>query len=221
MTPEGLRTRFHAELQLLQDQLVALEVAGRQLLDRSLSAMATGRTDEAEAVEIGDDEIDRHCLQLQQGVAGLIARQQPVATDLRLLIALDHAALHLERIGDEAVNIARAVASAPSFTPSVDLLGRLRDMGATVQRMSKLAVEAFITRDRAGCDRVAALDAEVDELDRALGEEFVRVAREDGALEWAMRMNRVSRHLERAADHAVDVAEQAWYVITGELRELD
>jgi phosphate uptake regulator len=87
--------------------------------------------------------------------------------------------------------------------------------------MSEMAAEPLTRRYAAGCEWVARLDREVDELDRGIFEEILTYARYDGPREWATRMNRMSRHLERAADHAVDFAQAAWFVITGDLREFD
>lgn len=216
-----LRAQYQRELDALEGQLRTMEAEARHLLALALRALATNDAASCEAVVRGDDDIDRRYVEIEHGVVSVMARQQPVASDLRVLLAIDHAALHLERIGDEAVNIARAVRLAGSLVPSEELLDALQKMGEAVASMSELAVEAFTRRDGALCERVARLDGEVDELDRDILGEILTYARNDGPREWAARMNRVSRHLERAADHAVDIAEQAWFVITGELRELD
>ncbi len=216
-----LRAQYRRELHALEGQLRTMEAEARHLVALALCALATNDAALCEAVVRGDDDIDRRYVEIEHGVVSVMARQQPVASDLRVLLAIDHAALHLERIGDEAVNIARAVRLAGSLVPTQELLDALQKMGEAVASMSELAVEAFTRRDGALCERVARLDGEVDELDRDILGEILTYARNDGPREWAARMNRVSRHLERAADHAVDIAEQAWFVITGELRELD
>jgi phosphate transport system protein len=215
------RTGFQRALDHLGAQLRDMEILARDQLERSLQALTANDLEACQSVVEGDDDIDRRYAAIETAVAGVIARQQPVATDLRLLIALDHAALHIERIGDEAVNIAEAVMAAATLEATPGIVHRLQEMGETVLQMSGLAVQAFTTRDTARCDEVVRLDERVDASDRLVLDELVSVGRDDEVLEWAMRMSRVSRHLERAADHAVDVAEQAWYVATGEIRELD
>jgi phosphate transport system protein len=214
-----MRTRFRRELEALEDQLRAMEAEVRRLLTLSLLALATNDAAVCDAVIEGDEDVDRHYLHIERAIAGAIALQQPVASDLRLLIAMDHAALHLERIGDEAVNVARAVKESRTLVPSPEILRRLHSMGEVVVSMGELAIEAFTRRDATLCERVALLDQDVDMHDRGTLEALLAVACDEGRRAWAARMNRVSRHLERAADHAVDIAEQAWFVVTGELRE--
>jgi phosphate transport system protein len=82
-------------------------------------------------------------------------------------------------------------------------------------------VDAFIQRDQARCEQLAELDDRIDDINRGMINHVLRFGDDPQRLEWALRMLQVSRYLERAADHAVDIAEQAWFLMTGELRELD
>ena len=168
-----------------------------------------------------DDRIDVAYQQIEQHVVDLMGRQQPVASDLRLLVGLLHVALHLERIGDMAVDVAAATRSSLGLPASSDVLGRLREMGDTAISMTDQAVDAFIQRDQARCEQLAELDDRVDDINRGMINQVLRFGDDPQRLEWALRMLQVSRYLERAADHAVDIAEQAWFLMTGELRELD
>jgi phosphate transport system protein len=175
----------------------------------------------AEAVVDGDDDLDRRFQQVEARAVELIALQQPVATDLRLLISLIQTSLHLERIGDMAVDMAEATQAAIGLPTRPDILERLGQMSERTIAVVDAAVDAFIHRDLATCERLGALDDEVDQLNRELVAQIVTCRDDERLLEWAIRMLQVSRYLERAADHAVDIGEQAWFLISGELRELD
>jgi phosphate transport system protein len=94
-------------------------------------------------------------------------------------------------------------------------------MGERATAMVDLSVKAFTKRDRAMCERLGGLDDEMDQLNRELVSQTARCRDDEAQLAWAIRMVQVSRYLERAADHAVDIGEQAWFLTTGELRELD
>jgi phosphate transport system protein len=94
-------------------------------------------------------------------------------------------------------------------------------MGRAAATMTDTAVEAFTRRDRQLCERLPELDDRIDQLDREMASQVLNDPHDAERLEWALQMLPVSRSLERAADHAVDIAEQASFLMTGELRELD
>ena len=196
-------------------------VLARQSLGRSLDILDSDDASLRESVISVEEELDDRYQNIESRAVDLIARQQPMAGDLRQLIALIHVALHLERIGDMAVNIAEATRAASGLPPRQDILEHLRQMGERTTAIVDLSVEAFIKRDRAMCERLGELDNEIDELNDELVSHTVGCREDEAQLTWAIRMLQVSRYLERAADHAVDIGEQAWFLITGELRELD
>jgi phosphate transport system protein len=129
-------------------------------------------------------------------------------------------ALHLERIGDVAVDVGEATQSVASLPTMPEVLHRLQDMGRAAASMTELAVDAFRRRDREMCERLTELDNRIAELDREMASHVLAYFEDPERLEWALRMLPVPRTLTRAADHAVDIAEQAWFLMTGELREL-
>jgi phosphate transport system protein len=94
-------------------------------------------------------------------------------------------------------------------------------MGELASAMIDVSIEAFTKREPSLCERLGELDEEVDELNRSLLGQVVASHDDEARLSWAIRMLQVSRYLERAADHAVDIGEQVWFLTTGELRELD
>ena len=198
-----------------------MAVLARRSIELSMDALSHSDASLSEAVIAGDDDLDRRNQQIEARVVELIARQQPVASDLRLLISLIQVSLHLERIGDMAVNVAEATQAATGSPTSPDIVERLGQMSERTTAIVDLAVDAFTHRDRATCEQLGALDDEIDQLTGELVAQIVTCRDDEGLLAWAIRMLQVSRYLERAADHAVDVGEQAWFLITGELRELD
>lgn len=220
---EGLeyRSQFHHDLAGLEAFTRTMATHARLALEDAIQALQTSDLALCEAVVTGDDQIDDEYLEIERRAIDLLGRQQPVASDLRLLATLMHTALHLERIADMAVNIAEATRSAISLDPSAEILTKLEEMGDTATFMTNLAIDALTRRDPAMCKQLPFLDDRIDGLNRTMINHVLHIADNPARLEWALRMFQVSRYLERAADHALDIAEQAWFLITGELRELD
>ena len=215
------RPKFRHDLEALEEQMRAMAALSRNTLESSVQALLGSDVALCEKVIAGDDPIDVAYQQIEQHVLDVMGRQQPVASDLRLLVGMLHVALHLERIGDMAVDIAAAARSSLGLPASSDVLARLREMGDTASSMTDQAVDAFIQRDQAQCEQLAEQDDRIDDINRGMINQVLRFGDDPQRLEWALRMLQVSRYLERAADHAVDIAEQAWFLMTGELRELD
>jgi phosphate transport system protein len=149
----------------------------------------------------------------------LLALQTPVASDLRLLSAMLHIDLHLERIGDQAVNIAKTFLSVRHLPGSEQVSAHIREMGDIVRPMIRTAMEAFRTRDLELCLRLPEMDDPVDRLNLGMYREVAALADDPAQLEWGLRMLVLARNLERVGDNAVDVAEQVGFLLTGEFRE--
>ncbi len=173
----------------------------------------------AERVITQDDEIDDLYLQIDGGTLSLLALQSPVAADLRLISAILHSCLHLERIGDQAVNIAKLYFATRDLPASDAMRTMIDEMGERVVLMIRTVMEAFAKRDLELCMRIPELDDLVDRLNRSSHLEALKLAEDPRALNWGMHMNMASRALERAGDNAVDIAEQISYLVTGEFRE--
>jgi PhoU domain len=128
------RPRFHHDLDALEEQMRDMADCARRALELSMQALAESDTLLAESVIASDDDIDRRYQEIEERAIDLMGRQQPVASDLRLLVALIHVALHLERLGDMAVNVAEATRAAASLPPMAKVRHRLRDMGSGQRR---------------------------------------------------------------------------------------
>ncbi|HEX8160077.1 MAG TPA: PhoU domain-containing protein, partial [Solirubrobacteraceae bacterium] len=160
-------------------------------------------------------------LEVHQGVLSLLALQGPVAGDLRLVTAVLHAINNIERIGDQCVNIAKLIPLC-EHEPSPDdpLLRSVLRMGAVARDLTAQARRAFAERDLTLAESLAAQDLQVDRLNREIFRMAVQAGEDPELREWAIMMTHVARALERIGDNAVDIGEQAIFVVTGQFREL-
>ena len=148
-----------------------------------------------------------------------MALQTPVAGDLRLMSAVLHLLVTLERMGDQAANIAKVVMAIEGHAREPSILDQLQEMGDLVQPMVRTAMEAFVQRDLSLALRVPEMDEPVNRLNRSMAQVVARCAPDQDVLEWAVPMLMVSRALERVGDQAVDIAEQVAFLLTGEFQE--
>jgi phosphate transport system protein len=210
------------QIDQLRSNVAAMAERADQMLGRALGAFGAHDVAAAEATIEADTEVDRAYEQVQHGVLAVVALHGPVGADLRLLTALIHVSLHVERMADYAVNTARAAVAVDDFPADAELAGQITEMGTLAREVGRTAVRAFIDGDVDLARQVADLDDAVDRYDRGIFQRLVRAgARDDDQLAWAGRMIRVARYLERYADHGVDIAEQAVFVVTGESVNLD
>jgi phosphate transport system protein len=173
----------------------------------------------AERVIAEDDEIDRLYIDLDQQMLSLLALQAPVAADLRLISVVIHSSLHLERIGDQAVNVAKMKQVTRDLPANETILQQIGEMGHIVVEMVRVAMDALRRRDLELSLRLPKMDDPVDRLNRNMHFEVAKLADEPRALEWGMHMNLAARALERVGDNAVDIGEQVAFVVSGEFRE--
>ncbi|MGH2680400.1 MAG: phosphate signaling complex protein PhoU [Actinomycetota bacterium] len=213
------RESFHEALERIELELLSLgELAGAQV-ERSVDAVVRRDDDLAQRVIDGDDEVDDLYLRIDSGVLQLLALQSPVAADLRLISAIMHSCLHLERIGDQAVNIAKLYLVTKEHAGSAVMVQQLEEMGSIVGSMMRTVMEAFARRDLDLCLQLPTMDDPVDRLNRATHLEALKLAHDPSGLDWGLHMNLAARALERVGDQAVDIAEQVSFLITGEFRE--
>jgi phosphate transport system protein len=173
----------------------------------------------ADGVIAGDDELDNGYMGVERRTLELLALQTPVAIDLRLISVILHTNLHLERVGDMAVNIAKIVKVVHGLPRNEAILTTLYEMGRIAREMMRAAMESFARRDLELAQQLPEMDDPVDRLNRGMYREVASCAWDPQMLEWAIRMMVVSRQLERIGDHAVDIAEQVAFLLTGEFKE--
>jgi phosphate transport system protein len=209
-----------------QEQLDELEASLRHegdLVLRSLraavEAVCSQDTELADEVIAFDDDIDAQYFEVEQGIELLLARQTPVASDLRLVLAMLKDNLHLERMGDLCVTIAKLTKLTQGLPPDDTLLTGFREMGERAEQMIRVAVESLESRDQELAESLLDLDELIDRANRRVVNRLLEIGGDQETREWGLRMILVSRCLERIGDHAVDVGEQTSYLVTGEFRE--
>jgi phosphate transport system protein len=213
------RQHFHEQLERVELELLSMGELAATSIQRAVQALVEQDEALARQVIADDDPIDRLYLSIDHDVLEMLALQSPVASQLRLVSAILHSCHHLERIGDQAVNIAKLFLATKDLPPSRALLQQLDEMGTHVVAMIRTAMEAFRTRDLELCLKLPKMDDPVDRLNRATHLEALKLADDPRSLEWGLHMNLSARALERVGDNAVDIAEQVAFLITGEYRE--
>jgi phosphate transport system protein len=216
-----VRVEFHDQLrELEQEALSTIELASAAV-GQAIEAVVNRDTELAVMVINGDDRIDGRYLDVHQGILSLLARQSPVASDLRLVAALLHAIMHIERIGDLAVNIAKLVTLMGEPTDgAADIMAKLEAAGNQAQDQLKQAQIAFEQRNVNLAENLVSQDDVIDSLNRQVFQDAVDYGGSDPhSREWAAHAMLIARYIERIGDHTVDIGEQIAFVITGEFRE--
>jgi len=214
-----VRQRFHEELRALEDEVQQTAAQAQLLLEKALQALTLGDLAICDEVIRGDDEVDKLYLDVERRILHLFALQTPVASDLRLLTALLHINLHLERVGDQAVNIAKIAKLADHLPQNPKVLQDLEEMGKIALRMLGAAMYALARRDVDLARKLPELDEPIDRLNRQILPKVLETSDNKPMLEWGIRMYVVSRQVERIGDNAVDIGEQVAFLVTGEFRE--
>jgi len=214
------RVAFQEELQTLEDRtLEGLDmVVGA--LDRTLEAVQQQDIELASLVIADDDRVDGRYLEVHQGILSLLARQAPVATDLRVVAALLHLIRHMERMGDQCVNICKLLPLEGHEPPRhAEMLGKIAQMGKQAHSQVVQARHAFGNRDVELAEDLPRQDDVIDMLNREVFYLALDIGDDGEMREWAMHMLLVGRALERIGDIAVDIGEQTAFVVTGLFRE--
>ena len=215
----GMRVSFQEELDQLEASLQEEGELVLRVLRGALNALGQGDVELADDVIAFDDDVDRHYIQIEEGIQSLLARQTPVAIDLRLVLAMLHTNLHLERMADYAVTIAKLTKLVADVDGDPTLLQTLQEMGERAEEMIRVALDAFANRDLAAAESLVELDELIERANNHVLDEVYMIADDLEVRRWSLRMLIVSRCLERIGDHAVDIGEQTAYLVTGEFRE--
>lgn len=207
---------FDSELRELRAHTLAMGARCERALRLALEAFWTGSREVAAEVDELDRRVDQDEMDLDALVVRMLALRQPVADDLRFLAGAMRLATDLERIGDEAVNIGERANGAPGPARNVADVD-LRAMGQHAQEMLRGALEAFVNGETGRAEEVLTHDDVVDELyGRVVRAVTDYMATNAGQSADALRVIQVSKSLERIADHATNIAEQAIFVGSGE-----
>jgi phosphate transport system protein len=216
------RTHFQEELAGLErSALGGLELVALAL-DRALETVQNQDIELASMVIADDDRIDGRYLEVHQGILSLLALQAPVAGDLRVVAALLHVIKHVERMGDQCVNMAKLVPLAGHQPPAdPQMLELIQRMGDQARRQVVQCGQAFERRDVEMAEDLVRQDDEIDRLNREVFHTALEIGDDADRREWAMHMMLVGRCIERIGDNAVDIGEQTAFVVTGLFREFE
>lgn len=214
------REGFERDLRELQDEVLALGSMVEKAVERSIDALKRRDLKLAQQVVDGDSEIDQKRLNIEENCINLIATQQPMASDLRILVTMLNLVTELERMGDHAEGIGRitlTIGDEPPVKPLID-----------IPRMSEIAIEmlhgslrAFIERDAQTARQISKRDDEVDNLyDQVFRELLSFMVEDPRTITRATRLIWVTHNLERIADRATNICERVVFIVTGRLEEI-
>jgi phosphate transport system protein len=212
-----MQRHFHEELEALKQTLLAMGGLVEDQIRRVMRALV--ERDDALAQEVieRDQQVNAYDVEVDETCVSLLALHQPAAGDLRFITTAMKIVTDLERMGDQAVNIAQRVLELnrePQLKPYIDL----PRMAEKAQRMVKESLDAFVARDTELARKVCAEDAEVDALKEQLFRELLTFMMEDArTIPRAIRLILISRFLERLADHATNIAEMVIYLVDAKM----
>jgi phosphate transport system protein len=211
------RTGFHQQIQVLEEEILLMGSMVEKQLDRSIAALKALDHEAARKVIAGDDDVDRQRYQIEEHAIHLMATQQPMASDLRVLVAALNIIVDLERMGDHAEGIAKIVLlheDQPLLKPLIDI-PRMADLARTMLHRS---LDAFVARDAEAAGQVAEQDDDVDRLYEQVYRELLTYMLNDPrTIDRATWLLWVAHNLERIADRATNICERVIFLTTGHM----
>jgi len=208
------RKTFHQKLEELYLDVLRMANLTVDVLEKTRSAFSKLNKEAAQAIIDGDDEVDDYVKKIEGSGIELLARQAPVAIDLRRIIVIMRLSQHLERVADLCVNMSKAIVNLEGYTLSPWIADNIDEMFERSTSMLVCAVDSFKARDE---DKAAELNKMDDTVDR-INRNFLTMTNKDSEeeVEFIIRIVMIARFLERVADHAVDIGEEVRYMVTGE-----
>lgn len=209
-----MRDAFHEDLDKISDQLVTMTTMVATALERATAALLEGDRTVAESVIAADDDIDTLRREIDDLAVDLLARQQPVATDLRMVVTAMHMSSDIERMGDLARHIAKvARMAAPNLAVPDDMRPIIAEMAAVGQRLVKATGDAISSKNVYAAVEIGRIDDAMDELHKKV---FTTLLDNwQHGMEAGVNATLLSRYYERFGDHAVAVADRIVYLVTG------
>ncbi len=212
-----MQRHFHEEIETLKQTLLAMGGLVEDQIRHVMRALVERDDALAQEVIARDQQVNAYDVEVDETCVSLLALHQPAAGDLRFITTAMKIVTDLERMGDQAVNIAQRVLELnrePQLKPYIDL----PRMAEKAQRMVKESLDAFVARDTELARRVCAEDAEVDALKEQIFRELLTFMMEDArTIPRAIRLILISRFLERLADHATNIAEMVIYLVDAKM----
>src|SRR5262245_18111382 len=212
----GMERHFEAELHALRDRLLAMGSLAETMIHKGVKALVDRDEALVQAVLAHEEEMDLLCIEIDDRCFTQLALRQPMASDLRFLVAAIKINSDLERIGDQAVSIAlraRSLIAQPQLKPLIDI----PRMATIVQEMVRRSLDAFVRKDPELARSTIDGDDEVDNLrDQVFRELLTYMMGDPTTIPRALDLILISRNLERIADHATNIAEDVIYIVRGE-----
>ncbi len=215
------RAGFERDLRVLKDELLFLGSMVEKAIARALDALKRRDLEASRQVVLDDDHIDRKRFEIEERCIDLIARQQPMAGDLRYILTVLHISVELERMGDYAEGIGKIslmMGDQPPIKPLVDI-PRMADKATDMLRRS---LDALVNRDVVAATQVCNDDDQVDALyDKVYHELLMNMINDPSTIQRATYLLWVAHDLERIADRATNIAERVIYLVTGKMTEIN
>ena len=214
------RTSFERHLHELQDDVLVLGSMVEKAIYRSMEALKNRDLELAKQVIADDSEIDRKRFDIEEKCIELIVTQQPVASDLRIIVAVLNIIIDLERMGDHAEGIGKItlmIGKEPPLKPLIDLPRMAQKTGDMLRR----SLDAFVSRDAEAARKISKEDDEIDALyDQVFRELLTFMAEDPRTITRATRLIWVAHNLERSADRVTNICERVVFVVTGKMEEI-
>jgi len=214
------RTNFHKRLREIQDDVLAMGSMVSKATLRSIEALKNRDLDLAQQIIADDKKINQKRFEIEEKCIELIATQQPMASDLRIILAVLNIISEVERIGDYAEGIAKIaimIGDEPPLKPLIDI----PRMAEKTVDMLRRSLDAFVNRDAEAAKIISTEDDAVDQLyDQVFRELLTFMAEDPKTITRATRLIWVAHNLERAADRVTNICERVVFVVTGKMEEI-
>jgi phosphate transport system protein len=215
-----IRTTFHKRLREIQDDVLIMGSMVEKAISRSIEALKKRDVDMAQKIIIDDHKINEKRFYIEERCIQLIATQQPMASDLRIIIGVLNVITELERIGDYAEGTAKIVlmmGDEPPLKPLIDI----PRMAEKTLEMLRRSLDAFVNHDAELAKNIAIEDDEVDGLyEQVFRELLTFMAKDQGTITRATRLIWVAHNLERSADRVTNICERIVFMVTGKMEEI-
>ncbi|MDP2728892.1 MAG: phosphate signaling complex protein PhoU [Dehalococcoidales bacterium] len=215
-----IRTAFHKHLREIQDDILAMGSMVSKAMLRSIEALKKRDLELAHQLIADDQKVNNKRFEIEEKCIALIATQQPMASDLRIIVAILNIIIEIERIGDYAAGISKIViliGDEPPLKPLIDI-PRMADHAVDMLRRS---LDAFVSRDAETAKKIIAEDDLVDNLyDQVFRELLIFMAEDPKTITRATRLIWVAHNLERSADRVTNICERVVFVVTGKMEEI-
>ena len=215
-----IRAVFHKHLREIQDDILAMGSMVSKATLRSIDALKNRNTDLAEQIIADDKKVNKKRFEIEEKCIQLIATQQPMASDLRIIVAMLNIIIEVERIGDYAAGIAKIAIMMGDEPPLKPLIDIPRMAEQTVSMLTR-SLDAFVNRDAEAAKKIIPEDDLVDNLyDQVFRELLVFMAEDPKTITRATRLIWVAHNLERASDRVTNICERVVFVVTGKMEEI-